>query len=268
MSIYHADCQGYHDSIADARKCAGVGYGGEPSAPRSGPVRVPNARTAQPASVPQVKYIRALSSERKVPPAGQTTEEAMLLERQFDILGWRTDEYDSEHDKFVSKAEASAVITYLQRLPHIDGPAVTATAKGKPDVAPDVAAGRYALTGTDGQVRFYQVDRPTEGRWAGYVFVKVLIGSLGAWRKERVNRSQQPEILRLIAKDQEGAARLFGQKAKQCGHCHSPLSTPQSRAAGYGETCADNHGYWYPKLEEALRLLKEMGEPLDMADAQ
>ena len=35
----------------------------------------------------------------------------------------------------------------------------------------DVPAGRYALVAEDGVVKFYVVDRPTEGKWAGRTFV-------------------------------------------------------------------------------------------------
>ncbi|MFB7906609.1 DUF6011 domain-containing protein [Kitasatospora sp. NPDC056076] len=42
----------------------------------------------------------------------------------------------------------------------------TRTARTAPEpLAPSVGAGRYALNG-----RAYRIDRPTEGRWAGYVF--------------------------------------------------------------------------------------------------
>jgi hypothetical protein len=125
-----------------------------------------------------------------------------------------------------------------------------------------VPEGRYALQGDDGVVRFYQVDKPTDGRWKGYTFLKQLFGSPGDWRKERINaRQNRPlynRVMSAIAADVAGAFRLYGQKTEQCGACHSPLSTTRSRAAGYGKKCADTHGLWYPSEAEARAILNEM----------
>lgn len=252
MSFYHAACQGYHGTVSDARRCQGVGYGGESLPPARSPEKAATVMTGVPATASQVRYIRTLSGERTVPVAGKSHEEANLLERLFDLSGWRGEEFDPEHDKFVSKKEASALITYLQKLPRVEAP--------KSESKPEVPAGRYALPGTDGLVRFYKVDRPTEGRWKGYTFVKLLLGAPGHWREERINRSVESSVLATIAKDPEGQARLFGRKTRTCGHCSSPLSDPQSRVAGYGETCAGNHGYWYPTKAEALEMLGEMAD--------
>lgn len=123
-----------------------------------------------------------------------------------------------------------------------------------------VPAGRYALPAEDGHFVFYKVDTPTEGKWAGYTFVSQLIGSVGDWSEQRLDKSHSKSVLHRIAADVEEAARMFGLKARACGHCLSPLSNVQSRAAGYGETCANNHGYYYPSKEEAQTILSERGE--------
>lgn len=124
---------------------------------------------------------------------------------------------------------------------------------------PDIPAGKYALKRQDGQIVFYQVDRPEEGKWRGYTFTKRLVGGVGHWMTYPVQRQERDGIERAIAVDREGAARLFGLTAEACSHCSSPLSIPQSRAAGYGEKCAAKHGYWYPTLAEALKMLGEEG---------
>lgn len=128
----------------------------------------------------------------------------------------------------------------------------------------ELPAGRYALAGEDGVVRFYKVDHgsPRSKRWAGYVFLNGLLGSPGAWREIRLSAAERNMILAKLADDPQAAASLFGQKFRVCGNhkCLSPLSNPQSRAAGYGPDCAANHGWWYPTLTEALKILSERGE--------
>jgi hypothetical protein len=121
-----------------------------------------------------------------------------------------------------------------------------------------VAAGRYAVNGQDGTVDFYQIDRPTQGKWAGYTFVKLLVGSVGDFSETAVRGAAARTVAqKILDAGMEESARLFGQKTRHCGHCSSPLTNPQSRAAGYGDTCASKHGYWYPSLNEALRILGE-----------
>jgi hypothetical protein len=121
-----------------------------------------------------------------------------------------------------------------------------------------IPAGKYALKSSDGTINFYQVDRPAQGHWAGHTFTKLLTGAPGNWHEQRLNRVHREHIENWISSNIEYAARLFGQTVKHCGHCGSALSIPQSRAAGYGEKCAADHGYWYPTLTEALETLGEL----------
>ena len=130
----------------------------------------------------------------------------------------------------------------------------------KISVQAQVPDGRYALPAEDGHYVFYKVDNVTEGKWAGYTFVVQLVGSVGDWSEQRLSREVSKSVLARIAADVEEAARMFGLKAKACSYCSSPLSQIQSRAAGYGETCAENHGFYYPSLEEARTILAERGE--------
>lgn len=120
--------------------------------------------------------------------------------------------------------------------------------------------GKYALQADDGHFVFYQIDNPTEGKWAGYTFVKQLVGSVGSWSEQRLSRQVSDGVKARIAANVEEAARMFGIKAKACSYCSSPLSNIQSRAAGYGETCAHNHGFFYPSEAEAREILAERGE--------
>jgi hypothetical protein len=126
----------------------------------------------------------------------------------------------------------------------------------------ELPAGRYALAGEDGVVRFYKVDHgsPRSKRWAGYVFLNGLLGSPGAWREVRLSAAERNMIMAKLADDPQAAASLFGQKYRVCGNCLSPLSKPQSRAAGYGHDCAANHEWPYPSETEALKILRERGE--------
>lgn len=127
-----------------------------------------------------------------------------------------------------------------------------------------VPAGRYAVRGEDGTFDFYEVDKPDKGKYAGRTFVALLTGSVGSWRRQNLRHANATAILAKVEKaGAEESARMFGYKARVCGYCLSPLSNPQSRVAGYGGTCAGNHGFWYPTLSEAVAILKERGEDVE-----
>jgi hypothetical protein len=188
--------------------------------------------TLRPASDKQKAFVRTLLAEREGNPTAEAIRGALNVARTSSQL---------------TAAVVSDAITRLLELP-------------KNQAKVEAPAGRYALPAEDGHFVFYKVDRPTEGKWAGYVFVKQLVGSVGSWDEQRLSRQTADSTLARIAADPEEAARMFGIKAKACGMCASPLSNVRSRAAGYGETCAAKHGFFYPSEEQALEILHERGE--------
>jgi hypothetical protein len=144
-----------------------------------------------------------------------------------------------------SKDQASRFIDRLKALPFN---AEQKLARDLPMVERDVPAGRYAVEGDDGTTDFYKVDRPTEGRWAGYVFVKLLIASGGhgveSLSEQRLNREASATILRRIehAGVRECMER-FGRAIGSCGHCGRVLTNEESRERGIGPVCARHMGW-------------------------
>lgn len=54
-------------------------------------------------------------------------------------------------------------------------------------------------------------------------------------------------------------ARKFGRLTSSCVNCLRPLSDERSVAAGYGAWCANNHGWPYPTMDEALEMIASEG---------
>lgn len=106
-----------------------------------------------------------------------------------------------------------------------------------------VVEGRYAIPTEDGAINelaFYKVDRPTEGRWAGYVFVKRLVGP----EEQRLSQKQGAAILAKIGEfGAEKASKLYGKEIGHCGVCGRRLTNDDSRAAGIGPVCAEGLGW-------------------------
>lgn len=155
----------------------------------------------------------------------------------------------------LTKRGASGLIDWLSALParddataretatrQIAGAQKGATTGGQP-TAEEVPAGRYAVDTEDGAVNalaFYKVDRPTEGRWAGYVFVKLMVSD----SEERLSRATQTAVLaKIAAVGAEAAAARYGHELGRCGMCDRTLTNDESRARGIGPVCAAKAGW-------------------------
>jgi len=100
-----------------------------------------------------------------------------------------------------------------------------------------IPAGYYAtpsLTGNN-DLDFWKVERPTEGRWAGRVFVKRIIGGHDPERVTRTTEFAAKEAIRETGFDT--AAKLYGQHLGQCYRCNRTLTDELSRQLGIGPEC-------------------------------
>jgi len=109
-----------------------------------------------------------------------------------------------------------------------------------------VPSGRYAVPGGDTRLKV-KIDNVTSGKWAGWVFVKDAAEygegkRYGNQKPGATYKGQIEDALRAIAGDIAGAAAAWGHLTNTCTFCGRPLEDERSVAAGYGETCANNHG--------------------------
>lgn len=112
----------------------------------------------------------------------------------------------------------------------------TGWSPGKPCPFP---AGRYAIL-DEGVTKFFKIDAPDEGRWAGYVFVKIQASDELHPIKDREYKTR---IINEIAKDPQAAMLAYGRELGHCGHCGRTLTNEESRAAGIGPVCAGKMGW-------------------------
>lgn len=107
---------------------------------------------------------------------------------------------------------------------------------------PNVPEGRYAVDNEEGILRFYTVERPTVGRWAGYTFVSV-------WASDEKHpikgMAAKRTILEKIVHDGiQQAAERFGREIGRCAICGRTLTDPHSIEIGIGPVCREYTG-WY-----------------------
>jgi hypothetical protein len=139
----------------------------------------------------------------------------------------------------VDRSEVSAKIDELKAMP-VKGLAFATDPRApKADNSLErhnVPAGRYAVDGNEGQTVFVVVDRPTEGRWAGRIFVKVQASD----ELHRTSRGTADALLgKIAAAGPEAACIRYGREIGVCGRCGRTLTDETSRANGIGPVCAD-----------------------------
>jgi hypothetical protein len=209
------------------------------AAPRQYPTRKPAAEAKVfMATERQCRYILDLMDGRKWAEhkwAARIAEVGAQVKRHIDL----TDAEIIGDAPITADAASKLIDTLKNECRFIDRPAKTV------GDMPDVPAGKYALTiegatGDDNDIAFYDVDRPTEGRWAGYTFVTMILGGGG---EQKVSRAASRTILGRIAADPAGAARLFGQKTETCGVCGRNLTNKVSRDYGIGPDCRQKTGW-------------------------
>lgn len=103
-----------------------------------------------------------------------------------------------------------------------------------PELESAVPPGRYAVEGDDGVLKFYKVDKPQSGTWAGRTFVSVQASD--DWHPVRY-ATARAGILRKISADVKAAAIRYGKELGVCSVCGRTLTNPESIAAGIGPVC-------------------------------
>lgn len=134
------------------------------------------------------------------------------------------------------RADVSAKIDWLKDQPKLVNSGVGTESY-------DVPAGRYAvryeIQGAPKTV-FLKVSRPTDGPFAGRVFVNIQAGD----ELHRVAPAARDLFLRMI--EEAGlaeASKLYGREIGSCGVCGRTLTDEDSRTAGIGPKCAAKTGW-------------------------
>jgi Family of unknown function (DUF6011) len=129
-------------------------------------------------------------------------------------------------------ADASEAIERAKRT--LDRLKAAAPAPVAPVAPVAVADGHYALVDADGVTKFYEVNSPTQGKWAGRTFVAVQASD----ERYPIRGAAAKAILAAIAADPKAALVRYGHAIGKCGVCNRTLTDEASRAAGIGPVCA------------------------------
>ena len=180
------------------------------------------------ATVNQLNLLSTVLTERVVPADAAARLTARIADRDVTVAQFRTYlDYLKAQPKVGVTTEVVAEVT-------VSVPALSAET---------VPAGRYAVATEAGAINtlaFYKVDRPTEGRWAGYVFVKHIVSD----DEQRMSRPAGNAILaKIAAVGAAEASAAYGHEIGECGVCGRTLTNDESRARGIGPSCIANMGW-------------------------
>ncbi len=178
----------------------------------------------------QVAYLRKLLAEREGVEAAELVRQALNTARDARQL---------------TRATVSAAIESLLLIKRPQGASSGSSCQGmaayeqaQPGDLLYVPEGHYATPSRTGanDLDFWRVDRPAEGRWAGRVFVKRVIGGRA---DQAVRGAEAVAALQAITADHPHHAMvLYGQEIGRCGRCNRHLTDDASRARGLGPDCA------------------------------
>lgn len=174
--------------------------------------------TTDTATEAQLDFVRGLL---------RTKQTDLLNEQQTAWIEENVDRLDS-----LNRGQVSRIIDALKALPSL--PQQHA---GSGLAVPN---GRYAVTEADGILRFYKVNTPDQGKWAGFTFVDVQASDELYPLKDKTRKGK---VLALVATDPKAAMLRYGQEIGACGHCGRTLTNELSRSLGIGPICRGKMGW-------------------------
>ena len=189
---------------------------------------------------PIVQEDELLPCEAKAIATGKVNAPALASVKQVEFILKLQDERNCLSDRkeveMLTKQNASLLIEALLAMPKPKERLQEASEQPVAEGHALVTAGYYAID-IDGTVKFYRIDKPTEGKWAGYTFVKVQASDEFHPIK---NRETKATILATISAQgvKESQAR-YGQLIGKCGICGRTLTDETSRAFGIGPVCRE-----------------------------
>jgi hypothetical protein len=100
-----------------------------------------------------------------------------------------------------------------------------------------ISQGHYATPSLTGHndLDFWRVDRPSEGPYAGKMFVKRIVGGKPEMNVKRDTKFRALEAILELGVD--AAALLYGRELGRCSRCNRHLTDEISRQYGKGPEC-------------------------------
>lgn len=223
MPFKCAHCENRHDTVKEARKCAGI----EEPAPF---VLATNL------SDKQQGFLTDLLAQFHCELDGGLTPATITYDAGQPIISALV---EARRNKATGKSYKLPIAVNVLAHPNRGQPKER-TPNRTP--LPDIPEGHYAVPDWTGKndILFFRIDRPTKGQFAGNTYVKEIVGGRPAdkvWGKRA-----RAAIEAIIEFGTDDSLFLYGQQLGKCCHCNFHLTKYASRVLSKGRTCAYKHG--------------------------
>jgi hypothetical protein len=222
VSIKCGNCKTYHNTVAEVRVCFG----------------------ATSVSGSAGDFINSQQPEWDwggdaplLPPMTQL-EEDLEIQRREREEDRRVAEYKSRRDSRDLSGFNPSHIGGNRSMP---SQTTWATVNKAAEGLPNIKSVHYAIRNPDGEFRFYRVDKPQSGRWAGKTFIKVQASD--EYHRLSSGPVEQLRIINEILVDPRKAAEDYGHEIGSCAICNRTLTDPESIERGIGPICAGKEGW-------------------------
>ncbi len=203
------NCKGDHETVAQVKGCYGI-----TAAPPEIYIE-PEGKPFTELSEKQYNYINTLRIQHGEKPFLEGYEQISATQS----IGWA--KWEIKRLLAIPKtSEASALEEKIRAIPE----------------------GRYAVESLTGNndFDFYKIDKPIEGQWAGFTFVKMIVGGNN---DIRVKGARRYDVLKAIAEvGHEIAALCYAKETNTCRFCGLQLTKYASRKLLCGPVCAEKKG--------------------------
>lgn len=106
-----------------------------------------------------------------------------------------------------------------------------------------------AVENAEGHLTFMLIARPSEGKWAGWSFVRQYLGGqgvagkIGSQKPGAAYHGQWASLIAKVLDDPKAAAQRFASELGRCYVCGRDLTDDESRALGIGPVCRGKGGF-------------------------
>lgn len=206
---------------------------------RQPPSTPPPSWTQDPATPPQIGYLKGLVESRQAPAA--------LLREIKEAV-----------EQGLKKGDAGNFISTLKGLPL--KPGQDDRSKNKPGLA-DIPPGRYALHGADGpnDIRYFRVKdvKGGTGRQGGY---RIILRIAGPNEHPLAGQVAKDAIKAIVRFGLGNAAVLYGRTIGRCSQCNTQITNRLSRELGIGPVCGGRvYDDWETRRNRAENSLRARG---------
>ena len=225
-------CKGYHESLEIVKACC-LGEEVDPA--------LDLAYDAEGAYYEDQSSFQAQRAAARQEPPATERQRAFLHTLAAERPAWA--DVNNVHSDVIDRMTKQQASSFIKQALEVPKENAGKPSPGKALFVTNVPEGHYAVDSETGNndLDFFRVDRPTEGKWEGYTFVKRVVGGHPDYRIH--GKEAQAVLCRIEEAGVKEAALRYGKEIGRCCKCNRHLTDETSREFGMGPDCRSQVGW-------------------------